>query len=185
MRLPMLILMAALAGGAAEAAEPQDPVVTLMKVADGIEGNSEATGYYDEILLQSIYSQSFAQIYRMAALGDELLDLQGEMTGQDEVVVSQDPCEMKDLKIVAGKPKGAVTPVEVFFDVSSCWGNKPDMTKPALYFHVIEEDGRYVIDNFWNSDYEDGRLETSVKARFADLVKSDVQLMLTGSRNPQ
>ncbi|MFN7011791.1 MAG: hypothetical protein ACK4PN_17355 [Allorhizobium sp.] len=184
MRLPMLILMAALAGGTAEAAEPQDPVVTLMKVADGIEGNSEATGYFDDVLLQSIYSQSFAQIYRMAALGDELLDMQGEMTGQDEVVVSQDPCEMKDLKIVAGKPKGEVIPVEVFFDVSSCWGHKPDMTTPALHFHVTEEDGRYVIDNFWNSDYQDGRLETSVKARFADLVKSDVQLMLTGSRNP-
>lgn len=184
MRLPLLILMAALAGGTAEAAEPQDPVVTLMQVADGIEGNSEATGYFDDVLLQSIYSHSFAQIYRMAALGDELLDMQGEMTGQDEVVVSQDPCEMKDLKIVAGKPKGEVIPVEVFFDVSSCWGHKPDMTVPALHFHVIEEDGRYVIDNFWNSDYQDGRLETSVKARFADLVKSDVRLMLTGSRNP-
>lgn len=180
-----LATLSVLAAGPAAAAEPIDPVVTLMKVADGIEGNSEAADYYDEVLLRSIYSRSFVQIYRMAALGDDLLDMQGEMTGQDEVVVSQDPCEMKDLRIVAGQPKGEVIPVEVFFDVSSCWGNTPDMTKPALYVHVIEEDGRYVIDNFWNSDDGEGRLETSVKARFADLVKSDVNLMLTGSRNPQ
>ncbi|MBD3805444.1 MAG: hypothetical protein IE919_19760, partial [Thioclava sp.] len=75
--------------------EPQDPVVALMAVVDGIEGNSEANDYFDEVLLTSIYSESFVQVYRMAALGDQLLDLQGEMTGQDEVVVSQDPCEMK------------------------------------------------------------------------------------------
>lgn len=177
-------LLTVFSGVPAMADEPVDPVIALMKVADGIEGNSEATGYYDEVLLQSIYSQSFVQIYRMAALSDALLDMQGEMTGQDEVVVSQDPCEMKNLKIVAAKRKGVVVRVEVFFDVSSCWGNKPDMTVPALHVHVIQENGRYVIDNFWNDDYRDGRLETSVKARFADLVKSDVDLMLNGTRNP-
>ncbi|SMC80975.1 hypothetical protein [Rhizobium sp. RU36D] len=181
MSLRSLVLMMVLTAGAAHAAGPTDPVVTLMNVADGIEGNSEANGYYDEVLLQSIYSLSFVQTYRMAALSDELLDMGGMMTGQDEVVVSQDPCEMKGLKIVAGKPNADVTPVEVFFDVSSCWGNKPDMTKPALYFHVIQEDGRYVIDNFWNADYNKGQMSTSVKARFADLVKSNVDLMSAGA----
>lgn len=185
MSLRTLVLVMTLTASAAHAAQPTDPVSVLMKVADGIEGNSEASGYYDEVLLQSIYSRSFAQIYRMASLGDELLDMGGEMTGQDEIVVSQDPCEMKGLKIVAGKPKGDVTPVQVFFDVSSCWGDKPDMTKPAVYFHVIKEDGRFVIDNFWNNDYQNGRLDTSVKARFADLVGSQINLMLTGSRDPQ
>lgn len=180
MRLRALFVAFSLAGGMAQAAEPQDPVATLMKVADGIEGNSQATDYYDEVLLTSIYSRSFSQIYRMAALGDDLLDLQGVMTGQDEVVVSQDPCPMRDLRIVAGKPKGDVVPVAVYYDVSSCWGNKPDMTEPALRFHVIEEDGRYVIDNFWNSDYQDGRLETSVKVKYADLAKSEIDHMLKG-----
>ncbi|NKN36552.1 hypothetical protein HFC70_09300 [Agrobacterium sp. a22-2] len=180
MTLRALFMAFFLAGGVVQAAEPQDPVVTLMKVADGIEGNSEATDYYDEVLLTSIYSRSFARIYRMAALGDDLLDLQGVMTGQDEVVVSQDPCPMRDLKIVAGKPKEDVVPVAVYFDVSSCWGNKPDMAQPALSFHVIKEDGRYVIDNFWNSDYQDGRLETSVKVKYADLAKSEIDHMLKG-----
>ena len=181
----VLLLATSLVAGAAQAGEPQDPVVALMKVADGIEGNSAASDYFDEMLLTSIYSRSFAQIYRMAALGDELLDMQGFMTGQDEVVVSQDPCEMKDLRIVTGKPTGDRVPVDVYFDVSSCWGQKPDMKEPALRFHVIQEDGRYVIDNFWNADYQDGRLETSVKARYADLVRSDIDHMLKGFKGEE
>lgn len=165
--------------------EPQDPVVALMAVADGIEGNSEASDYFDEVLLTSIYSESFAQVYRMAALGDQLLDLQGEMTGQDEVVVSQDPCEMKDLKIVPRPAKEKVTPVDVYFDVSSCWGNDPHLDQPSLTVHVISENGRYVIDNFWNSNYHDGRLETSVKAKFAALAKRYVDDMLTSRFSPE
>ncbi|GEO83171.1 MULTISPECIES: hypothetical protein [Alphaproteobacteria] len=162
------------------AADPADPVKALMAVADGVEGNSPASDYYDEVLLKSIYSKSFVQVYRMAALGDELLDLQGVMTGQDEVVVSQDPCEMKDLKIVTGPGRDGFIPVKVYFDISSCWGHKPNLREPSLWFHVVTEDDRYVIDNFWNSDYQNGRLETSVKARYADLVKTDIDMMLKG-----
>lgn len=165
--------------------EPRDPVVALMAVADGIEGNSEASDYFDEVLLTSIYSASFAQVYRMAVLGDQLLDLQGEMTGQDEVVVSQDPCEMKDLKIVPRPAKDKVTPVDVYFDVSSCWGNDPHLDQPSLTVHVVSENGRYVIDNFWNSDYDGGRLETSVKAKFAALAKQYVDDMLTSRFSPE
>lgn len=165
--------------------EPQDPVVALMAVADGIEGNSEASDYFDEVLLTSIYSASFVHVYRMAALGDQLLDLQGEMTGQDEVVVSQDPCEMKELKIVPRPAKDEVTPVEVYFDVSSCWGHDPHLDRPSLLVHVISENGRYVIDDFWNSDNIDGRPETSVKAKFAELAKRYVDDMLTSHFSPE
>ncbi|WP_416796876.1 hypothetical protein [Ciceribacter azotifigens] len=171
--------------GAAFANEPQDPVAALMAVADGIEGNSEASDYFDEVLLTSIYSESFAQVYRMAALGDQLLDMGGEMTGQDEVIVSQDPCEMKDLKIVPRPAKDKVTPVEVFFDVSSCWRHDPHLDRPSLLVHVISENGRYVIDNFWNGDYDGGRFETSVKAKFAALAKRYVDDMLTSRFSPE
>lgn len=177
-RIAVSVCLLSLTAGLAKAAEPKDPVVTLMAVNDGVEGNSEATGSFDDMLLDTIYSQAFARIYRMAALSDELLDQQGYLTGQDEVVPSQDPCEMKDLKIVEGKPVGEVWPVEVFYDVSSCWGNPVDMSKPALHFQVVRENDRYVIDNFWNEGYDGGRLETSVKTRFADLVKDNVDIML-------
>ncbi|HLP70535.1 MAG TPA: hypothetical protein VK181_23765 [Rhizobium sp.] len=179
----MALLVAS--AGAAFANEPQDPVAALMAVADGIEGNSEASDYFDEVLLTSIYSASFAAVYRMAALGDQLLDLQGEMTGQDEVVVSQDPCEMEELKIVPRPAKDKVTPVDVYFDVSSCWGNDPHLDRPSLTVHVISENGRYVIDNFWNSDYDGGRPETSVKAKFAALAKRYVDDMLTSRFSPE
>ncbi len=179
----MALLVAS--AGIGFANEPQDPVVALMAVVDGIEGNSEANDYFDEVLLTSIYSESFVQVYRMAALGDQLLDLQGEMTGQDEVVVSQDPCEMKDLKIVPRPAKDKVTPVDVYFDVSSCWGNDPHLDQPSLTVHVISENGRYVIDNFWNSDYDGGRLETSVKVKFAALAKRYVDDMLTSRFSPE
>lgn len=166
------------------AADPVDPVKTLMAVA-GWTGDGappvEAKHYFDETLLASIYSASFVEVYRIAQKVDELSDGQGYMTGYDEVIGGQDSCPLKDVRFETRPAVDGVTPIAVYFDAVSCFDQTPDLTKPNTIFHVVEQDGRYVIDNFWSRDYEGGKLDSSVKADYADLTHSYLNFLLTGS----
>jgi hypothetical protein len=166
------------------AADPADPVKTLMVVA-GWTGEGapkvEAQDYFDETLLASIYSASFVEVYRIAQEVDELSDGQGYMTGYDVVIGGQDSCPLKDVRIETRPAVDAVTAVAVYLDAVSCFGQTPNLKEPNTVFHVIEQDGRYVIDNFWNHDYAAGKTETSVKAEYAALTHSYLDFLVTGS----
>ena len=166
------------------AADPLDPVKIIMSIAgwkDRQAPNVEAQGYFDENLLTSIYSASFADVYRLAQKTDELQDGAGYMLGYDVVIGGQDSCELKQVRIEPRSLDDGTTAVDVYFDAISCFGNQPDLTRPQTVFHVIEEDGRNVVDNLWNDDYRDGALESSIKAQFAALTQAYLQFRLTGS----
>lgn len=160
------------------------PVKVLMSVA-GWKGadapDVQASGYFDDNLLSTIYSQSFVEVYRLAQKTDELQDGSGYMTGYDVVIGGQDSCELKDVRIETGTRSGAVTPVSVYFDAVSCFGHQPDLSKPNVIFHVIDEDGRSVIDNFWNRDNRSGDVLSSVKNEYADLTRDYLTFRVTGS----
>lgn len=166
------------------ASDPADPVRTVMAVA-GWQGEGqptvEASGYFDESLLGTIYSSSFVEVYRLAQKVDELQDGQSYMTGYDEVIGGQDSCPLKDVRFETRAPVGAVTPVAVYFDASSCFGHAPNLKEPGTIFHVVQQDGRYVIDNFWNRDYDGGNIATSVKAEYAALTHAYLDFLVTGS----
>lgn len=166
------------------AADPLEPVRIVMSVAGWKDKDApkvEASGYFDDRLLATIYSASFVDVYRLAEKTDELQDGSGYMLGYDVVIGGQDSCELKDVRIEARPAKNGVTPVDVHFDAISCFGHTPDFSQPQTVFHVIEEDGRYVIDNLWSDDYSNGALESSVKAQFAAMTKAYIDFRLTGS----
>lgn len=166
------------------AADPLEPVRIVMSVAGWKDKDApkvEASGYFDDRLLGTIYSASFADIYHLAEKTDELQDGSGYMLGYDEVIGGQDSCELKDVRLEAWQEKDGVTPVNVYFDAISCFGHSPDLSQPQTVFHVIEEDGRYVIDNLWSEDYREGAVESSVKAQFAAMTKAFLDFRLTGS----
>jgi hypothetical protein len=168
----------------ASAADPTDPVKTVMGVAGWTDEGAtavEANGYFDEPLLETIYSTSFVEVYRLAQKVDELQDGQGYMTGYDVVIGGQDSCPLKDVRFETRAAVEAVTPVAVYFDAVSCFGHTPNLKEPNTIFHVIQQDGRYVIDNFWNHDYEAGKIETSVKAEYAGLTHAYLDFLVTGS----
>lgn len=160
------------------------PVKVLMSVA-GWKGadapDVQASGYFDDNLLSTIYSQSFVEVYRLAQKTDELQDGSGYMTGYDVVIGGQDSCELQEVRIETGARSGGVTPISVYFDAVSCFGHKPDLSKPQVIFHVIEEDGRAVIDNFWNRDNRSGDVLSSVKNEYADLTRDYLTFRVTGS----
>lgn len=166
------------------AADPADPVKVLLAVA-GWTGEGapavEAERYFDEPLLASIYSASFVEVYRIAQKVDELSDGQGYMTGYDEVIGGQDSCPIKDVRFETRAQVDTVAQVAVYLDAVSCFGQKPDLATPNTIFHVIQENGRYVIDNFWSHGYENGKLERSVKADYAALTHAYLDFLVTGS----
>ncbi len=166
------------------AADPLDPVRIVMSVAGWKDKDApkvEASDYFDEQLLVSIYSASFADVYRLALRTDELQDGSGYMLGYDVVIGGQDSCELKDVRFEARQERDGVTPVDVYFDAISCFGHTPDLSRPQTVFHVIEEDGRFVIDNLWSEDYRGGVVESSIKAQFAAMTKAYLDFRLTGS----
>ncbi|KQW28686.1 hypothetical protein ASE36_09295 [Rhizobium sp. Root274] len=182
---PLIVTLASvLLAPPAFSADPVDPVRTVMAVA-GWQGEGQpavdAQDYFDENLLGSIYSASFVEVYRLAQKVDELQDGQGYMTGYDVVIGGQDSCPLKDVRFETRPAIGAVTPVAVYFDASSCFGNPPNLKEPMTIFHVIEQNGRYVIDNFWNHDYGADKLDTSVKAEYAALTHAYLDFLVTGS----
>lgn len=177
-------LAAPLVSWPAFAGEPVDPVRAVMAVA-GWHGEGQpsvqAQDYFDEPLLETIYSTSFVEVYRLAQKVDELQDGQGYMTGYDVVIGGQDSCPLKDVRFETRPAVEAVIPVAVYFDAVSCFGHTPNLKEPTTIFHVIQQDGRYVIDNFWNHDYEAGKIETSVKAEYAGLTHAYLDFLVTGS----
>ncbi|MDZ7874226.1 MAG: hypothetical protein U5N27_14480 [Rhizobium sp.] len=166
------------------AADPLEPVRIVMSIAGWKDKDApkvEASGYFDDRLLGTIYSASFVDVYRLAEKTDALQDGSGYMLGYDVVIGGQDSCELKDVRIEARPERDGVTPVDVYFDAVSCFGHAPDLSVPQTVFHVIEEDGRYVIDNLWSDSDREGALESSVKAQFAAMTKAYLDFRLTGS----
>lgn len=177
-------VFACVSATAAHAGDPRDPVRIVMAVAgwkDKDAPETTASGYFDDGLLSTIYSASFVDVYRLAQRTDELQDGAGYMLGYDVVIGGQDNCALKDVRIEARPSKNGVTPVDVYFDASSCFGHTPDLTRPQTVFHVVEEEGRPVIDNIWSEDYRDGALDSSIKAQFAAMTKAYLDFRLTGS----
>jgi opacity protein-like surface antigen len=166
------------------AADPLDPVRVVMAVAGWKDKHAPeipASDYFDDGLLSTIYSASFVDVYRLAQRTDELQDGAGYMLGYDVVIGGQDNCPLQDVRIEARPTRDGVTPIDVYFDASSCFGHPPDRARPQTVFHVVEEEGRPVIDNIWSEDYRDGALDSSIKAQFAALTKAYLDFRLTGS----
>lgn len=182
-----VLLAVALACGSTtvvHASDPRDPVRIVLAVAgwkDKEAAEIAASGYFDDGLLSTIYSASFVDVYRLAQRTDELQDGAGYMLGHDVVIGGQDHCALKDVRIEARPSENSVTPLDVYFDAVSCFGHAPDLTRPQAVSHVVEEEGRPVIDNIWSEDYRDGALDSSVKAQFAALTKAYLDFRLTGS----
>lgn len=182
-----VLLAVALACGSTtvvHAGDARDPVRVVLAVAgwkDKKVAEIAASGYFDDGLLSTIYSASFVDVYRLAQRTDELQDGAGYMLGYDVVIGGQDHCALKDVRIEARPSENGVTPVDVYFDAVSCFGHAPDLTRPQTVFHVVEQEGRPVIDNIWSEDYRDGALDSSIKAQFAALTKAYLDFRLTGS----
>ena len=143
----MLAALAAaqLGAGFALAADPVSPVRRLMdietaRVPGDIFGDRE---------LDTYYSQSFAETYRIAR---KVYEMSGTdiFLEADPVTGIQDTCPLTDIayRTLAKDPeKPAVQPVEVRFSVSTCypeWKGSPPIVR---VFYIASKAGKPVIDD--------------------------------------
>lgn len=159
------------------AADPETPVREIMGIAAGtVEADG---GYFGEKQLETLYSASFANTYRLAVKAAELsgddymVDWDVLLGGQD------DHCDLKDLQISqpphAASSGSPVVPVHARFDVNYCRAeNTGAQTGGDVLFHVIEENGRHVIDDFWQSPGAEGDAGKSTKELYRDVAVRDI-----------
>lgn len=149
--------------GPAAALDMTAPVQTLMEITRGNweAGNEDLRYVFDDELLSSIYSADFVDAYREAAKKPAYEPPEGEATGDpfgyDPIIGGQDSCPLEDLR-VEDDGDGQVT---ALFKNRGCFEPDTDNAERVLIFHVIEEEGRSVIDDIY--PVEDGQSGQSIK----------------------
>lgn len=162
MRKFLFTSFAILSCGTAFAADPGLPVRQIMDITvKNWSGEAEEWKYiFDEDMLTSVFSRTFADEYREAAkkpaYDSEDKD-PGDPFGYDVVTSSQDGCPIADLSITPGEVKDGVTDVTVTFKL---WGCMDEAEMKAMvneiHFDVIDEGGKPVINDMHRVG-DDGR----------------------------
>lgn len=149
--------------GAALAADPSEPVKTLFDIASGKTQGE----LFDEQRLSSVFSKSFADTYRIAAKVTEMAEVQEGLFDYDPLVGGQDGCELKDMSFKALPPvregEREYVPVDATFDNMRCFQGFENNPLRTLRFRVVEENGRFVVDDYENGMTDDKDRPLSLK----------------------
>lgn len=169
-----LALLAFLSGAAA-AADATVPVKVLFDIATGkVEGE-----LFDDKRLDGVFSQSFARTYRIAHKVAEMAESEEMLFDYDPLIGGQDSCPLEDISMKALAPEKAgditVTPVEVQFFATRCFQGFEKEPPAKRRFRVIEEDGRFVIDDYENGVTDDKEKPVSVKEQLVGFADGDIR----------
>lgn len=176
MRKFLLTSLVVFSYGAAFAGDPVPPVRQIMDITvKNWSGEAEEWKYiFDEDMLTSVFSKTFADKYREAAkkpaYDSEDKD-PGDPFGYDVVTSSQDGCPIADLSITPGETKAGVTDVTVKFRLWDCM-DEPEMKAMVneIHFDIIDEGGKPVINDMHRVG-DDGR--DSVLSEMAEIAKGE------------
>lgn len=166
------LLLASLVGApvAAFAADPTVPVKTVIEVAAGnwSETSPTANDVFDNERLGQLFSADFANVYREASKHPAYDPPEGETTGSpfdyDPIAGGQEGCAFENIR-VEDDGEGQVT---ALFNNRKCLGDDPAYKEDTvLIFHVVEEQGRTVIDDMYR--VEDGQSGKSLKDELKDI----------------
>lgn len=160
--------------GSALAADPAEPVKTLFDIASGkTEGE-----LFDEQRLSTVFSKSFADTYRIAAKVTEMAEVEEGLFDYDPLVGGQDGCELKDMSFKALAPvregDKEHVPVDATFDNMRCFKGFENNPLRTLRFRVVEEDGRFVVDDYENGMTDDKDQPLSLKQQLVRGVANTV-----------
>jgi hypothetical protein len=113
--------------------------------------------------LRRLFSKEFAEAFMAASKNPPHDPPEGETTGfpfdYDPIAQGQDGCPFENIRI-EDDGDGQVT---ALFNNRSCFGDGPEYeADTVLIFHVIEESGRPVIDDFF--PVADGQTGSSIKS---------------------
>lgn len=130
------------------AADPQDPVKSIMDLAVALWSDDpkvEGQDYFDKSRLATLYSKAFADAYREAAK-HPLYDESSGPFGYDVITNGQDGCPLKEVNIANQGDKAGITDIKVTFKLWTCYDDDPNKNSVSeVHFDVIKEDGKPVI----------------------------------------
>jgi len=164
------------------AAEPDEPVKTLMDLASALWSDNppENKDYFDKDHI-GLFSKDFVAAYRETEKYP-IYEEGGSPFGYDVITNSQDGCPLKEVSIVPGADTAGTTDVKVTFKLMSCYADDPG--KDALsevHFKVVTEDGKPVISDI--DRIIDGK-SASLMAEMKEIVKA-AQEAPTDQQEPQ
>lgn len=170
--LKSLLLLVCLTGAPAAvfAADPTAPVRAVIDVAAGNWSETSPTAHdvFDNERLGQLFSADFAKTYREASKHPAYDPPEGETTGSpfdyDPIAGGQEGCAFENIR-VENDGDGQVT---ALFNNRKCLGDDPAYKEDTvLIFHVVEEQGRAVIDDMYR--VEGGQSGKSLKDELKDI----------------
>lgn len=154
------------------AADPEDPVRSIMDLATALWSDKGAEGqdYFDNAHV-NLFSKSFIAAYKEAAKFP-IYDEAGGPFGYDVITSSQDGCPLKELTITNQGEKAGITDIKVTFKLNTCFDDDPANKEKVteVHFEVVMEDSKPVIADLHRID-EDGKTD-SLMQEMADIAKN-------------
>lgn len=165
----MTLSSAALAGDATA------PVKVLFDIASG----KTQGAIFDDKRLDSVFSRSFAATYRIAYKVAEMAESEEMLFDYDPLIGGQDSCPLEDISFKALPVETdrdvQVTPVEVQFNAMKCFQGFEKEPPAKRRFRVIEEEGKFVIDDYENGVTNDQEKSVSVKEQLVGFAEGDLR----------
>lgn len=159
------------------AADPTDPVKALFDIASGKTQGE----LFDDERLSTVFSKSFADTYRIAAKVTEMAELEEGLFDYDPLVGGQDGCELKELSFKAQpavkEGDTDVIPVDATFDNMRCFQGFEKNPLRTLRFRVVQENGRFVVDDYENGESDDRNQPISLKQQLVRAVVADMEMV--------
>ena len=156
-------LLTCLAGGAACAEDIPASVREVMQITSDFWSPKQfKQSIFDDSRIDRLFSRDFVTLYR-AAMKHPIYPNGKTPFDFDIVVQGQDSCTLDDMKISQYEMDAPGNFYEVSFANFACFDDNGDRKRrTTIYFSLVEEGGRTVIDDVLT--YENGENEHSTKA---------------------
>jgi hypothetical protein len=170
MRPVSLALLALMAAGPALANDVPAPIREVMEVTAIFWSPQQPKlgSIFNEDRLKRLYSADFVRRYRAAMKhpiypnGDTPFDF-------DVVVQAQDSCTPEDIDMHLFKTDGGMREYEVSFVRLGCFDGGDPKERTTIYFDIISEGGRDVIDDI--ATYEENGRKDSTKVLMVNIAE--------------
>jgi hypothetical protein len=168
---PVVTIFALLAAGPAFADDIPAPIHELMKVTTVFWSTAEPKlgSIFSEDRLKRLYSADFVRLYRAAMQhpiypnGDTPFDF-------DVIVQAQDSCTPGNIDMHLFETQGGTREYEVSFARLGCFDGGDPKERTTIYFDIVSEGGRDVIDDI--ATYEDAGKKDSTKVLMANIARN-------------
>lgn len=170
MRSGAAVVLALLAAAPASAGDIPAPIREVMDVTEVFWSpkTPKLGSIFSEDRLARLYSRNFVRLYR-AAMRHPIYENGDTPFDFDVIVQAQDSCTPEKIDMHLFSIAGATREYEVSFARLGCFDGGDPNERTTIYFDIITENGRDVIDDI--ATYEVTGKKDSTKALMANIAE--------------